>query len=99
MSTSSEPCLLYAAQFSKNNGGQFIAAGGSGSNECKIFHRETGKVCLFVCLFFFFLLLMLLMLWEKKKQIVGEVYGFKKGIYTLDFRLTISLFALVELEW
>jgi COMPASS component SWD3 len=42
-----EPCLLYAAQFSKNNGAEFIAAGGSGSNETRVIHRKTGKVANF----------------------------------------------------
>jgi len=55
-----EPCLLYAAQFSKGNGAEYIAAGGSGANEAKIFNHRT-------------------------KQVVGEIYGFKKGIYTMDF--------------
>lgn len=31
------PCLLYAAQFSKEGQGRFIAAGGSGANEAKVF--------------------------------------------------------------
>jgi WD40 repeat protein len=35
----SEPCLLYAAQFSKS--GKYIAAGGSGSNEVRLFSRST----------------------------------------------------------
>lgn len=35
----SEPCLLYAAQFSKS--GKYIAAGGSGSNEVRIFSRSS----------------------------------------------------------
>lgn len=33
------PCMLYAAQFSKEGEGRFIAAGGSGCNEAKIFDR------------------------------------------------------------
>lgn len=32
-------CMLYAAQFSKEGLGRFIAAGGSGSNEAKVFDR------------------------------------------------------------
>lgn len=55
-----EPCLLYAAQFSKGNNAEFIVAGGSGANEAKIFNR-------------------------KSRQIVGELHGFKKGVYSLDF--------------
>jgi COMPASS component SWD3 len=31
------PCLLYAAQYSKEGTGRFLAAGGSGSNEAKVF--------------------------------------------------------------
>lgn len=36
---STEPCLLYAAQFSKS--GQYIAAGGSGANEVRLFSRTS----------------------------------------------------------
>lgn len=43
-SLGTEPCLLYACQFSKSNNAEFIAAGGSGSNETKVFHRLTNKV-------------------------------------------------------
>jgi COMPASS component SWD3 len=32
-------CMLYAAQFSKDVAGRFIAAGGSGANEAKVFDR------------------------------------------------------------
>jgi COMPASS component SWD3 len=32
-----EPCMLYAAQFSKDTRGRFIVAGGTGSNEAKVF--------------------------------------------------------------
>lgn len=38
-----ESCLLYSAQFDKGGKGSIIAAGGSGSNEAKIFRRETGE--------------------------------------------------------
>lgn len=31
------PCMLYAAQFSKEGQGRFLAAGGSGANEAKVF--------------------------------------------------------------
>jgi len=67
--SSAEPCLLYAAQFSKGNGGQYLAAGGSGANEAKIFHRDSLKV-------------------------VGEIYGFKKGVYTLDFSADSKMLAV-----
>lgn len=36
-------CMLYAAQFSKEGQGRFIAAGGSGANEAKVFDREKGN--------------------------------------------------------
>jgi len=37
-----QACLLYAAQFSKNDGqGRYIAAGGSGANEARIFDRQA----------------------------------------------------------
>jgi hypothetical protein len=38
LKTSSEPCFLYAGQFSKVDG-TLILAGGSNSNECKLFDR------------------------------------------------------------
>ena len=38
----SQPCLLYAAQFSALGGGsRFIAAGGSGANEARVFDRHA----------------------------------------------------------
>jgi COMPASS component SWD3 len=40
--TRQEPCRLYAAQFSKDPAGRFIAAGGSGACEAKIFDRSNG---------------------------------------------------------
>ena len=36
-------CLLYAAQFSKDPKGRFIAAGGSGTNEAKVFDHSNGN--------------------------------------------------------
>jgi len=38
-----EPCQLYAAQFSKHGQRDLIAAGGSGSNELKLFSRSSKK--------------------------------------------------------
>lgn len=38
----SDACLVYGAQY--NHTGTFIAAGGSGSNEAKLFHKQTGHV-------------------------------------------------------
>ena len=38
--TSTEPCQIYASQFSKNDG-SLILAGGSVANEAKIFDRNT----------------------------------------------------------
>lgn len=43
LSASSGPCLVYAAQYSKKRA-EYIAAGGSGANEVKVFDRKTGKV-------------------------------------------------------
>lgn len=40
----SQPCMLYAAQFSKGEGSSMIAAGGSGANEAKLFDRRHGTV-------------------------------------------------------
>jgi WD40 repeat protein len=36
-------CMLYAAQFSKEGAGRYIAAGGSNSNEAKIFDHHNGN--------------------------------------------------------
>jgi WD40 repeat protein len=36
-------CMLYAAQFSKDGRGKFIAAGGSGANEAKVFDHSSGN--------------------------------------------------------
>lgn len=38
--TQSEPCMIYSAQFSKDPKGDTIVAGGSGSNEAKLFDRN-----------------------------------------------------------
>ena len=40
----SQPCLLYSAQLSKEttNAGRYIAAGGSGANEARVFDRLAG---------------------------------------------------------
>lgn len=38
---SGEPCLLYAAQFSRDPQAEFILAGGSGANQAKLFERTT----------------------------------------------------------
>lgn len=37
-----QPCMVYAAQFSKNDGSGMIAAGGSGANEAKFFDARHG---------------------------------------------------------
>jgi WD40 repeat protein len=37
-----KPCMLYAAQFSKDSMGRFIVAGGSGQNEAKVFDHMAG---------------------------------------------------------
>lgn len=37
-------CMLYAAQFSKEGSGRYIAAGGSGVNEAKVFDHANGDV-------------------------------------------------------
>lgn len=42
LKTSMNPCFLYASQFSKGNGG-LILAGGSNSNEVKIFDTDSGR--------------------------------------------------------
>lgn len=41
--TSQPPCMLYAAQFSKEGQGRFVAAGGSGSNEAKVFDTHNNN--------------------------------------------------------
>ena len=40
---SSNSCMLYAAQFSKESQGHFIVAGGSGANEAKVFDHHNGN--------------------------------------------------------
>jgi len=37
-----QACMLYATMFSKEGGGRFIGAGGSGSNEAKVFDHANG---------------------------------------------------------
>jgi len=45
-STGQPSCMLYAAQFSKDGRGKFIAAGGSGANEAKVFdHSDSSNNC------------------------------------------------------
>ncbi|CAE7619458.1 unnamed protein product [Symbiodinium natans] len=42
----STPCMIYAAQFSKDDTSGMIAAGGSGDHEVKVFQRmESGEAC------------------------------------------------------
>lgn len=42
----SQPCMVYAAQFSRTAGSTMIAAGGGGANEAKLFDRTRGgAVC------------------------------------------------------
>ena len=38
-----QACMLYAAQFSKEGGGKYIVAGGSGSNEAKIIDHHSNN--------------------------------------------------------
>lgn len=35
--------MIYAAQFSKEGGGRYIVAGGSGANEAKVFDHRNGN--------------------------------------------------------
>ena len=42
-SSTASSCTLFCAQFSKHIGPKFIGAGGSGSNECKIFDYSDGN--------------------------------------------------------
>jgi len=39
-----ESCMLYAAQYSKDANAKHIVAGGSGSNEARVFERESGQL-------------------------------------------------------
>ena len=43
LATTQEQCQLYAAQFSKEGTGRLIAAGGAGSNDCKVFDHANGN--------------------------------------------------------
>ena len=59
--------MLYAAQFSKEGHGRYIVAGGSGSNEAKVFdHRNDnqviGKCCIIVFILYIVILFLLLLL-------------------------------------
>lgn len=38
-----QACMLYAAQFSKEGSGKYIVAGGSGSNEAKVFDHHNNN--------------------------------------------------------
>merc|ERR1712216_552655 len=40
--TLSQPCMVYAAQFSKSDGSSMVVAGGSGANEAKLLDRQSG---------------------------------------------------------
>lgn len=44
--TLAQPCMVYAAQFSKHDGSSLVAAGGSGANEAKIFDLRSGGATL-----------------------------------------------------
>ena len=46
-----QPCMIYAAQFSKEGGGRYIVAGGSGANEAKVFDHRNGNAVVgtYVC--------------------------------------------------
>ncbi len=39
-----EPCMLYAGQFSKDPMARHVIGGGSGSNEARIYERESGNM-------------------------------------------------------
>lgn len=65
-----EPTLLYTAQFSKGtDAGSLVAAGGTGSNDARIFSRSTNSL-------------------------FGEITGFRKGIYTIDFSSDSKMLAV-----
>jgi WD40 repeat protein len=66
----SSPCLLYAAQFSKTHHGRFIAAGGSGSNEARVFDRfgDSGPRGA-----------------DDLTALVGTVTGMPRGVFSLDW--------------
>jgi hypothetical protein len=44
-----QPCMIYAAQFSKEGGGRYIVAGGSGANEAKVFDHRNGNAVVGTC--------------------------------------------------
>mmetsp|Transcript_12401 Transcript_12401/g.29104 ORF Transcript_12401/g.29104 Transcript_12401/m.29104 type:complete len:426 (+) Transcript_12401:80-1357(+) len=65
-----QPCMLYAAQFSKasvsetSSAARYVAAGGSGANETRIFDRLAGS---------------------GQTALVGTVAGLNRGVFCVDW--------------
>ena len=65
-------CLLYAAQFSKLAGHRYIAAGGSGANEARVFDRKAGTMTSHGGEL-------------GNTALVGTVAGMKRGVFSADW--------------
>jgi WD40 repeat protein len=62
--------LLYTAQFSKSSSGRFIVAGGSGSNEARVYDRDAGTMTSHS---------------GGGTALVGTVAGMSRGVFSADW--------------
>jgi WD40 repeat protein len=70
--TAQQPCLVYAAQFSKLPGSRYVAAGGSGANEARVFDREAGTMSTHGGV-------------GSGTALVGTVAGMARGVFSVDW--------------
>ena len=71
----SQPCMLYAAQFSKHKNQRFIAAGGSGANEARVYDRFGGTMTSHSGV-------------DRgpgNSALVGTVTGMSRGVFSVDW--------------
>ena len=73
---------MYAAQFSKGPNGELIAAGGSGSNEAKVFNHDNGNKVLYSVRLSIQRTSIDSLL---HSQLVGTIAGLSRGVFSLDF--------------
>ena len=79
--TSQQPCLLYASQFSKTPGNRYIAAGGSGANEARVFDRQAGAMTSHGGV-------------GSGTALVGTVAGMARGVFAVDWSPVADLVAI-----
>lgn len=79
--TAQQPCLLYAAQFSKLPGNRYMAAGGSGANEARVFDRQAGTMSSHGGA-------------GSGTALVGTVAGMARGVFSVDWSPVADLVAL-----